>query len=143
LENATVEGLPKDEVFVYNDALRQGRTVLVVLVEEAEQIAQVRDILEQEGAESLDAAKEKWWIGTRTAEAETYDVQGWNFTEDEPVFRQGFEAALYAESPGKPYEAMTGYLRARYPDVYNTDAFQRGYARGRAYHEGLLEQHQV
>src|SRR5258707_12340521 len=34
LENAMTEGLPEDELFVYEDALRQGRSVLIALTED-------------------------------------------------------------------------------------------------------------
>ena len=34
LEHAMADGLPKDELFLYADALRQGRTVLMVLTED-------------------------------------------------------------------------------------------------------------
>ena len=32
-ENSTTEGLPEDEIFVYEDALRRGRSVVVVLAD--------------------------------------------------------------------------------------------------------------
>jgi hypothetical protein len=34
LETATSEGLPEDELFIYEDALRKGRTVVVVMAED-------------------------------------------------------------------------------------------------------------
>src|SRR5579859_1902786 len=37
LENSTTEGLPEDEIFVYEDALRQGRSVVLVLSEDKQQ----------------------------------------------------------------------------------------------------------
>jgi hypothetical protein len=69
LENVMSDGLPKDEIFVYQDALRKGRTVLIVLTEDEEQAGMVRGELTQAGAESLDAAREDWWVGLRDAEA--------------------------------------------------------------------------
>jgi hypothetical protein len=143
LENAMSDGLPKDELFVYEDALRQGRTVLIALTEDAAQAEAARKVLAQAGAESLDAAREKWWLGLRTAESEAYAAQGWNFTEDEDVYRRGFEAALRAEVAGKPYADAVGYLRTQYADVYHDEVFRRGYERGRAYYEGLKERRQV
>jgi hypothetical protein len=139
LENAMSTGLPKDELFIYKDALRQGRTVLVVLTDDATQAEAVREALEHAGAESLDAARQQWWVGMRDAEAEAYMAQGGDFTQDEAVYQQGFEAALQVETAGKPYEDVQGYLRTRYADVYDTMAFRHGYARGRAYTEKLWE----
>jgi hypothetical protein len=135
LENAMSDGLPKDELFVYEDALRKGRTVLVALAENEEQAEAVRRALAQAGAESLDAARDKWWLGIRDAEAEAYTVQGWDFTQDEAIYRRGFEAALHPETGGRPYTAVVGYLQAHYASVYDCEAFRRGYERGRAYRE--------
>src|SRR5437867_13198078 len=70
------EGLPKDELFVYEDALRQRRTVLIALAHNERQAAEARTVLAESGAESVDAAREKWWLGLRDAEAEIYAVQG-------------------------------------------------------------------
>lgn len=135
LENALSSGLPKDELFVYEDALRQGRTVLIACAEDATQAEAVRAALAQAGAESLDAARHDWWLGLRTAEAEKYTAQGWDFTTDEDMYRRGFEAALHADIAGKPYDDVVGYLRAHHADVYDHAAFRRGYERGRAYYE--------
>jgi hypothetical protein len=139
LENTLSTGLPKDELFVYEDALRQGRTVLIVLADETSQAEKVREVLAQAGAESLDAARERWWVGLRDVEAEAYTAQGWGFTQDEVLYRRGFEAAMRAETLGKPYEDALPHLQTRDPDVYHEEAFRRGYARGRAYIEGLRE----
>ncbi len=56
-ENARSDGLPKDELVVYEDTLRQGRTVLIALTEDATQAEAARG---QAGAESLDAARDTW-----------------------------------------------------------------------------------
>jgi hypothetical protein len=142
LEDAMSNGLPKDELYVYEDALRQGRSVLIALAEDAEQAEIVRAALVQAGAESLDAARDQWWLGMRDAEEEAYIAQGWDFTTDEKVYRRGFEAALRVEASGKPYTDVLGYLRLHYADVYNNEAFRRGYERGRAYAEELRERRQ-
>jgi len=139
LENAMSDGLPKDEIFVYEEALRQGRTVLIALTEDDTQAEAARAALEQAGAESLDLARDTWWIGLRDTEAAAYTADGWDFTQDEAVYRRGFEAALRAPVPvsGKSYSEVVGYLRTHYPDMYDHEAFRRGYARGQAYHERL------
>ena len=137
LEDSLATGLPKDELYVYKDALRRGRTVLIALVEDSEQAAAVRTALEQAGAESLDAARAQWWVGTRDAEAEAYQAAGGDFSRDEDVYRRGFEAALRTEVAGKPYTEAVEYVRVRDADVYDTEAYRRGYERGRAYLQGL------
>ena len=67
VENALSQGLPKDEIFVYEDALRQGRTVLIILTEDETQADAAREVLAEAGAESIDAAREQWWLGLRDA----------------------------------------------------------------------------
>ena len=34
MEKSSIEGLPEDEIFVYEDALRKGRSVVVALAED-------------------------------------------------------------------------------------------------------------
>ena len=143
LEEALTSGLPKDELYVYKDALRRGRTVLIALVEEASQATAARAALEQAGAESLDAARAQWWVGTRDAEAEAYQTTGGDFSKDEGVYRRGFEAALRTEVDGKSYQEAVDYLRVRDADVYDTEAYRRGYERGRAYLQGRTDKPQT
>ena len=130
-------GLPKDELFIYEDALRQGRSVLIVLTEDSTQADHVREVLASAGAESLDAARDHWWLGMRDAEAEVYTAEGLDFTTDEPLYRKGFEAALRPEADGKSYSEALEFLQTRFPEEYREEAFRRGYVRGRAYFEGL------
>jgi hypothetical protein len=141
LEDALATGLPKDELFVYEDALRQGRAVLMVSTEETEQEDKVRAAMAEAGAESLDAAREHWWLGVRDAEAEAYMAEGLDFTRDEALYRKGFEAALQAATAGQSYGEALGFLQTHYPEVHREEAFRRGYARGRAYHESLKEKY--
>ncbi|MGH7845194.1 MAG: hypothetical protein ACREQW_08500, partial [Candidatus Binatia bacterium] len=68
LEYALRDGLPKDEIYFYEDALRKGRSVVIFQGDEGEEIQTGREALLQAGAESLDAAREQWWIGLRDAE---------------------------------------------------------------------------
>src|SRR5277367_3181478 len=42
LETSTTTGLPEDEIFVYEDALRQGRSVVIVMAESGESASLVR-----------------------------------------------------------------------------------------------------
>jgi hypothetical protein len=139
LEDALSMGLPKDELFVYEDALRQGRTVLIVITEQADQADLVRDALAQAGAESVDAAREHWWLGLRDVEVEAYSAHGGNFARDEALYRRGFEAALRPDTVGKPYDEALASLQIHDADVYREEAFRRGYARGQAYHDSWRE----
>jgi hypothetical protein len=131
----TTAGLPADEIFFYEDALRQGRTVIVVLANGATEGERAREILADAGAESLDAARSAWWIGLRNAESEHYQALGHNFESDHEVYRRGFEAALRPAARGKSHAEAADYLRSEYRDVWESDAFRAGYERGRQYRE--------
>lgn len=133
LEDALSNGVPKDTWFVYEDALRQGRTIAIVTAENDAAAESARAVLSRHGAESVDAARERWWIGLRSAEAERYHSNGGDFSAEEKNFRAGFEAALDPETRGRPYNSVTPILRQRYPVVYDQRSFREGYERGRNY----------
>jgi hypothetical protein len=136
LENALTEGLPKDEVFVYEDALKQGRTVLIAFADGDKQAAAAREIFATNGAESVDEAREQWWVGLRDAEREHYVQAGGDFLQDEAEYRAGFESALLTDTRGKSYDEAAEFVRMLHPDTYSTDAFRRGYERGQRYYRG-------
>jgi len=135
----TVAGLPHDELFVYEDALRQGRTVVLVVPQDELQAQAVRQALDDSGAETIDAAREQWWIGLRSAEQETYMADGGDFERDEPYYRMGFEAAQAPVARGKSYEEALDYLTRRHQISAGQPAFRRGYERGRQYFDNLRE----
>jgi hypothetical protein len=141
LEDSMTEGLPEDELFVYEDALRKGRSVVIALVDEAK-APLLRELLKAEGAEAVDAAREQWWIGLRDAEHEHYSTLGRNFTEDEKFYRLGFESALHARTRCKEYDQVMGEMDAeiedlerQHPGVDVAEPFTRGYERGRDYYQ--------
>jgi hypothetical protein len=127
------EGLPRDEVYVYEDALRRGKTVVIALPESDAQAERARTVLTTAGAESVDAAREQWWLGLRDAEAAEYAAVGGDFLQDETTYRRGFEAACVLARDGRTYAEVAGDLRASCPDVYEHESFRQGFARGRAY----------
>jgi hypothetical protein len=133
LESKLREGLPKDEVYVYEDALRRGRTVVIALPESEEEAERTRSIMVGLGAESIDAAREQWWLGLRDAEAAAYSAAGGDFTRDEASYRRGFEAACRLAGGGATYADVVVLLRARHPEVFEDEAFRQGFARGRAH----------
>jgi len=147
LENSMTEGLPEDEIFVYEDALRKGRAVLIVLIENDEAERHVRKLLKSNGAEAVDAARQQWWIGLRSAELEHYSTSGRSFHDDEKFYRIGFEAALHARTRCMEFDQMTAEMEARleelqkqYPGVDVAEPFTRGYRRGRDYYQHLCEE---
>ena len=60
---------------------------------------------------------------------------GHNFAVDQDVYRLGFESALRRECRGKTIDEETDILKWWYPDIWDTEAFRRGYARGKEFWE--------
>jgi hypothetical protein len=140
LEEGMDEGLPVDEMFVYEDALRQGRSILIVGADGKLRSDIAKAVMRQSGAEGIDSARESWWVGLRDAEKEQYAVEGTDFESVEADYRQGFEAALSPKLRGKSYDDAVNYLSANYPETYAEQCFRRGYKRGQDYYGRLLEE---
>ena len=147
MEKSSIEGLPEDEIFVYEDALRQGRSVVVVLAENKDSASRLRELMKREGAESVDAAREQWWIGLRSAEESHYSRTGKNFADDERFYRLGFQAALHARTRCMEFDQVSGEMNAaledvqrQHPGVDLEEAFTHGYQRGRDYYQQLCDQ---
>ena len=131
MEEGLVSGLPHDELYLYEDAVRKGRSVVIAFVEHEEMLDGTRAALKSAGAESVDAARESWWLSLRDAEAADYQTTGKTFDSDEPSYRRGFETALQNRGEDLAKLSTSG-------DVLD-DAFRRGYERGRAYHTSVQE----
>jgi hypothetical protein len=143
LEDSMARGLPHDELFVYEDALRRGRSVVIIVADDDPQAQTTRGVLEQAGAESVDAARESWWVGLRDAEEAEYTVDGGDFGVDEPLYRRGFEAALHPRARGHSFDEDTERLRECFGEECDAGAFRRGYDRGQRYQQELLERHRA
>jgi hypothetical protein len=147
LENSTTRGLPEDEIFVYEDALRKGRSVVIALAENAKHAETLRDLLRSEGAEAIDAARHEWWIGLRSAEREHYySTSGRDFQKDEKFYRLGFEDALHAKMRCREFDQVSAEmannveeLQRQNPGVELEEPYTRGYQRGREYYQRLCD----
>jgi hypothetical protein len=128
-----VSGVPHDELFVYEDALRQGKTVIIAQAEDDLHAAAARIGLDESGAETVDAARDQWWIGLRSAEQEKYARDGGDFQADEAYYRRGFEAAQSPQVAGKSYDEATDYLTRQYEISASHKAFRKGFERGQEY----------
>jgi hypothetical protein len=124
-------GIPSDEVFFYEDALRQGRSVVVIFAGDHAEEQRAHQVLADAGAESLDAARKVLWLGLRDAESEHYVALGYNFEQDEDVYRAGFESALRRECRGRSVDEEADCLKWWYPDFWDSEPFRRGFERGR------------
>ena len=91
--------------------------------------------MDRNGAESLDAAREKWWIGLRdTGVANYYTPQE---ARNEPLYRSGFQSALEPDLRGKSIHDARNILKERFPLIYQEEGFRRGYARAQEYYSNL------
>lgn len=151
MEKSTTEGLPEDEIFVYEDALRQGRSVVIGLADNKDSAARLRELMKREGAESVDAARDQWWVGLRSAEESHYAKSGRTFadadSDDERFYRLGFEAALHARTRCKEFDQVSAEMSAALEDVQRQfpgknveEPFTRGYQRGRDYYQQLCDE---
>jgi hypothetical protein len=139
LEEGMEEGLPHDELYLYEEALRKGRSVIIAFVEDDDQADKIRNIFGQEGAESVDAAREDWWLGLRDAEEQYYQAQGRDFVGNEVSYRRGFEAALNTRFRGKKYSEVSKELEEFCHESGTDEAFRHGYERGLAHLTSLRE----
>jgi len=136
-ESQSTEGLPADEIFFYEDALRQGRSVVIVMANGKGEAARAAELMAESGAETLDAAKEAWWIGLRDAEREHYHAFGHNFEQDAVEYRAGFEAGLRRDLRGKSFDEAKVYLKGEYPKQCEAPAFRHGFERGQEYQKNV------
>jgi hypothetical protein len=143
-EKASYEGIPEDEIFVYEDALRKGRSVVIAMTDDEASAAKIRGLLQERGAESVDAAREQWWTGLRGGEEARYTKSGGEFTDDERFFRLGFEAALHSKTRCMEFDQVSGAMNAALEDAQreypgkNVEApFIRGYQRGREHYQEM------
>jgi len=133
VEDSLGDGVPRDELFFYEETLREGRTVVIALVDDDAAADRARDAFAQAGAETLDAARERWWIGLRDVEAREEPAA---FARDERAYRQGFESALHPDARGRAYDDVGPLLQRRCPDAYGCEPFRRGFDRGQRYLQG-------
>jgi hypothetical protein len=147
LERHTYEGLPEDEIFLYEDALRKNYSVVIALADGEPSASLLRDVLKREGAESIDAAREQWWTGLRSSEQNRYENSGRTFSEDEEFFRLGFQAAMHARTRCKEFDQVSAEMDAaledvqsRYPGKDVEEPFTRGYQRGRDHYQQLCNE---
>lgn len=141
VERSLAAGVPHDELFLYEDALRNRRSVVIAFAENEDAETQARKVLSDAGSQSTNAARDDWWLGLRDAEAQSYAVTGRDFVEDEADYRRGFEAAFHAKLRGRSYEEAAAELIVFYHEARSNAAFRRGYDRGYAYQQSLQSKH--
>jgi hypothetical protein len=127
VEEELGEGIPHEDVYLYEDALRHGHTVLIAYADEGEQADRAGEILRAAGAEDLDVLRENWWQELRDEERTRYTG---DFDQDEESYRRGYTAALHPRRRDRAYADVENELRTQYANTVLDRPFQSGYERG-------------
>ena len=127
-----------EEFFVYEDALRQGFSLLIVKPSNEEQRHAADQVLTRLGTKGFDALREQWWQRQREQEAAAYKGAS-SFAAHEFSYRRGFEAALDARDRGKTFAEAASVLALRAPGMYKDEAFRYGFERGQTYYHAMRE----
>lgn len=130
--------LAPEEVFVYEEALRQGCTLLLVKPVNDVQRADVLALFTRLKTENVQELREQWWRQQRQQEATVYHGTTAEFAAHEVSYRRGFEAALDVRARGKSYSEAAHVLAQRDPAMYQDQIFRDGFASGQAYHHAML-----
>ncbi|HEX2271987.1 MAG TPA: hypothetical protein VHH35_20765, partial [Pyrinomonadaceae bacterium] len=131
VEEELGEGVPHEDLFVYEDAIRHGRSIVIANVPD-DQGDRAREIVRNAGAEDIDTLREHWWNEVRAEERAYYQRDGRDFDRDEATYRRGFQAALHPHRRGKSYTEVEDDLRTSYGPELDT-CFRDGYERGQVY----------
>lgn len=139
IEEELGEGIPHEDVYLYEDALRHGHSILITYADEGDQADEAAKALNNAGAEDLDALRENWWQELREGERTHFERDKRDFTTAEASYRTGYVAALHPQRRGKPYSEVEEDLRAAYAGTVLDTPFQAGYERGLAHHPRRAE----
>jgi len=136
MENSTTEGLPEDELFVYEDALRQGHSAVIALAANTSKpkplaarwklLARKASIALATCGGSASATPRKKPTRRTAAISPRMNATSLWFRR-RPSTRQSRQILRGVSRPP----------RDRYPGAHEREPFQRGFQRGRAYFEAL------
>jgi hypothetical protein len=138
LEEQLGEGVPHEDVYLYEDALRHGRSIVIAQVDD-NRADTAREVIKNSGAADIDALREQWWAELRDGERTHYHKDGRDFERDEATYRRGFQAALHPSRRGKNYTDVEQDLKTSYRGDELDTGFRAGYERGLAYHSRSRE----
>jgi hypothetical protein len=133
VEEGLGEGIPHEDVYLYEDALRHGHSVVIAYVDEGDQAGNAAKVMHDAGAEDLDTMRENWWQERREGERAHYTGEARDdrdFDRDETSYRSGYQAALHPKRRGKAYSDVEDELRTAYANTVLDRPFQSGYERG-------------
>ena len=130
LEEGLGEGISHEDIYLYEDALRHGHSVVLAYVDEGDQADNAAKAMNDAGAEDIDTMRENWWQELREGERAHYSGEGHDFDRDETSYRHGYQAALHPKRRGKAYSDVEDELRTAYANTVLDRPFQSGYERG-------------
>ena len=134
VEEELGEGVPHEDIYLYEDVLRHGKSVVIAYTEDEDLADKARDTIRNAGAEDIETLRENWWQELRNDEREHYHQrEGRDFDHDEPSYRRGYQAALHPKRRGKAYSDVEDELRTAYTGTVLDRPFQDGYERGLAH----------
>jgi hypothetical protein len=133
VEEELGEGVPHEDVYLYEDVLRHGKSVVIAYTEDEDLADKARDTIRNAGAEDIETLRENWWQELREDERAHYHGEGRDFDQDEPSYRRGYQAALHPKRRGKAYSDVEEELRTAYAGTVLDRPFQDGYERGLAH----------
>ena len=139
VEEQLGEGVPHEDVFLYEDALRRGRSIVVAYVNDDDLVDKSREIIENSGATDIETLREQWWAEVRDDERRYYHKDGRDFDRDEVTYRHGFQAALHPRRRGKGYTDVTDDLKTAYDGSELDTGFREGYERGLSHRDRFRE----
>ncbi|HEX9161744.1 MAG TPA: hypothetical protein VF980_08565 [Thermoanaerobaculia bacterium] len=126
-------GIPNEDLYFYEEALRDGRAVVLVDARDATQETQARNLIERAGGRPVGATRREWWQAVRQGEREHLHSLGRRLEPIEEGYRSGFEAALHPTTRGREYDQVVDYVETCYPGPCRSDEFRAGYERGQDY----------
>src|SRR2546430_16762458 len=68
IETTLSQGVPRDDLFVIENALRSGHSVALALVEDEAAAQRAREAVRAEGALDMETARDRWWVSLTEAE---------------------------------------------------------------------------
>jgi hypothetical protein len=139
VEEELGEGVPHEDLYVFEDALRHGKSVLIAHIDDEDQADRARDAIESAGAEDIELLREAWWEELREGERAHYQRPDRDFARDEANYRRGYQAALHPQRRGKTYSKVEEELRTAYLGVTLDMPFREGYERGLAHRPRRVE----
>lgn len=136
IEENLGEGIPHEDVYLYEDSLRHGHSIVIAYADEGEQADRAVEVMNNAGAEDLDTLRENWWQELREGERAHY---GEDFERNEESYRRGYQAALHPGRRGKAYSEVEDDLATAYAGTVLDRPFQSGYERGTTHHARGVE----